>query len=54
MLAKIDGKVLILRNGFRPAKRYLYFAFASTLLRRQRHNVEGWWHEFADYATKEI
>ncbi len=35
-------------------KRYLYFACASALLRRQRHIVEGWWHEVADYATKEM
>jgi len=33
---------LTFRSDFRPAKRYLYFAFAMNILRRQRQDVPGW------------
>ncbi|OAP54172.1 hypothetical protein AYL99_11707 [Fonsecaea erecta] len=42
-LEEIDGKVLQFQTEFRPAKRYLYFAFVVSLLRMQRCEVPGWW-----------
>jgi hypothetical protein len=53
-LAEINGKILTFRNDFRPAKRYLCFAFVMTLLRRQRHNVPGWWHNSMEQGMKQV
>jgi hypothetical protein len=47
-IKRIHGTVLEFRNDFRPAKRYLYFAFVTALLRRQRHQVDGWWKSITD------
>ena len=52
--AKLDGKVLQFPNNFRPAKRYLYFAFVASLLRRQRHEVPGWWRNRFDSILQEV
>jgi hypothetical protein len=53
-LAAINGKILSFPNDFRPAKRYLYFAFVMTLLRRQRHDVPGWWRSCMEYGMQQI
>ena len=41
----LHGRKLTFRNDHRPALRYLYFAFAINILRRQRHEVPGWWRD---------
>ncbi|KAF4455713.1 hypothetical protein FALBO_15562, partial [Fusarium albosuccineum] len=48
---KLNGTILSSQNDFRPAHRYLYFHYATTLLRRQRHEVPGWWKDFTEYGT---
>ncbi|PON29033.1 hypothetical protein TGAM01_v202141 [Trichoderma gamsii] len=40
---ELHGRSLQFRNSFRPSCRYLYFAFCMSILRRQRHEVPGWW-----------
>ncbi|KAK7398564.1 hypothetical protein QQX98_012042 [Neonectria punicea] len=42
-LKKLHGNILSFRNDFRPSKRYLYFLYVTTLLRRQRHEAPKWW-----------
>ncbi len=49
----LHGKVLRFQNDFRPAKRYLYFAFVSSVLRRQRHEAPGWWRDRFDFGLQE-
>lgn len=46
----LHGRVLKFQNDKRPALRYLYFAFAINILRRQRHEVPGWWKDRMDYG----
>ncbi|KAI1814759.1 hypothetical protein GGS20DRAFT_546685 [Poronia punctata] len=41
----LHGRVLKFRSDHRPAMRYLYFNFAINILRRQRHEVKGWWRD---------
>ncbi|KAK1252230.1 hypothetical protein MKX08_003417 [Trichoderma sp. CBMAI-0020] len=43
---ELHGRSLQFRNDFRPSSRYLYFAYCMSLLRRQRHEVPGWWRDF--------
>ena len=38
----LHGRRLALRNDFRPAKRYLYYSLAATILKRQRCEVPGY------------
>lgn len=45
-LQELDGQLLKFNNDFRPAKRYLYFAYTVALFRRQRHERPGWWRAF--------
>ncbi|EHK42591.1 hypothetical protein TRIATDRAFT_86533 [Trichoderma atroviride IMI 206040] len=42
---ELHGRSLQFRNNFRPSSRYLYFAFCMSILRRQRHEVPGWWRD---------
>ncbi|KAH6885248.1 hypothetical protein B0T10DRAFT_576906 [Thelonectria olida] len=51
---QLHGKILKFNNDFRPANRYLYFHYATTLLRRQRHEVPGWWRGFKEYGSHEV
>ncbi|KAF4988015.1 hypothetical protein FDECE_15216 [Fusarium decemcellulare] len=51
---KLNGTILSFKNDFRLAHRYLYFHYATTLLRRQRHEVPGWWRGFSEYGTHRI
>lgn len=52
---ELHGRSLQFRNDFRPAARYLYFAFCLNILRRQRHEVPGWWRDYlVDGTRKEI
>jgi hypothetical protein len=44
--SQLDGRSLQFQTEFRPAARYLYFAFCMNILRRQRHNVPGWWRDY--------
>jgi hypothetical protein len=47
----LHGRRLKFLNSHRPARRYLHFAFAMAILRRQRHEAPGWWKDrllFAD------
>jgi hypothetical protein len=53
-MEEINGKILSFRNDFRPAKRYLCFAFVTTLLRRQRHDVPGAWRNCREHGMQEI
>ncbi len=53
-LEGLDGQYLEFRNDFRPAKRYLYFAFVTALLRRQRHEVPGWWKNVIESQAVQI
>ncbi|KAK7431532.1 hypothetical protein QQZ08_002023 [Neonectria magnoliae] len=46
-MARMNGKILTFRNSFRPYKRYLYFHYVTTLLRRQRYKVPKWWKSIA-------
>jgi hypothetical protein len=41
----LDGCVLEFRTTHRPSRRYLYFNFAMSVLRRQRYEVPGWWRD---------
>ncbi|PKK41218.1 hypothetical protein CI102_14712, partial [Trichoderma harzianum] len=43
---ELHGRSLQFRNEFRPSARYLYFAFCMSILRRQRHQVPGWWQDY--------
>jgi hypothetical protein len=38
----MHGRRLSFRNNFRPSKSYLYFTTCMSILRRERHNVDGW------------
>lgn len=49
-----DGKTLQFPNNFRPAKRYLYFAYVCSLLRRQRHEVPRWWKGRHKHGLQEM
>ncbi|UKZ84362.1 uncharacterized protein TrAFT101_000272 [Trichoderma asperellum] len=44
--SELHGRSLQFQNDFRPAARYLYFAFCMSILRRQRHDVPGWWRDY--------
>ncbi|KAH0441646.1 hypothetical protein CcaCcLH18_01906 [Colletotrichum camelliae] len=43
--AKLDGRRLKFNNGFRPSKRYLYFKYVTTILRRERFKVPRAFHD---------
>lgn len=43
---ELHGRSLQFRNHFRPSSRYLYFTFCMSILRRQRHEVPGWWRDY--------
>lgn len=43
---ELHGRSLQFQTEFRPAARYLYFAFCMNILRRQRHDVPGWWKDY--------
>ncbi|KAH8683716.1 hypothetical protein BGZ61DRAFT_550647 [Ilyonectria robusta] len=47
---QLHGKELSFRNDFRPSNRYLYYHYAISLLRRQRHAAPGWWRTFGLYG----
>ncbi|KAF4970060.1 hypothetical protein FZEAL_10120 [Fusarium zealandicum] len=51
---ELHGRTLSFKNDFRPAHRYLYFHYAMTLLRRQRHKVPGWWRGFKEYGLHKV
>lgn len=53
-LDHIDGKIMTFHNEFRPAKRYLYFAFATALLWCQRIEAPGWWRKYLEHGLKGI
>ncbi|CAH0054876.1 unnamed protein product [Clonostachys solani] len=42
------------KNDFRPAARYLYFAYCMSILRRQRHDIPGWWKDLLNAETNSI
>lgn len=42
---ELHGRSLQFRTEFRPAARYLYFAYCMSILRWQRHDVPGWWKD---------
>jgi hypothetical protein len=46
----LHQRKLTFRNDHRPALRYLYFAFAINILRRQRHEAPGWWRDRAAFG----
>lgn len=52
----LDGRLLTFPPNveFRPGKRYLYFNFCVNVLRRQRHEVQGWWRDRIDYRGQRI
>ncbi|KAI8260205.1 hypothetical protein K4K58_002109 [Colletotrichum sp. SAR11_239] len=37
--AKLNGRRLVFNNDFRPSRRYLYFKYVTTILRRERFKV---------------
>ncbi|PNP43707.1 hypothetical protein TGAMA5MH_04679 [Trichoderma gamsii] len=43
---ELHGRSLQFQNDFRPSSRYLYFAFCMSILRKQRHEVPGWWRDY--------
>lgn len=51
---ELHGRSLQFQNDFRPAARYLYFAFCMSLLRRQRHDVPGWWRDYLIYGVGKV
>lgn len=50
----LEKKKLKFNTDFRPAKRYLYFSFAINVLRRQRHQVPGWWHDRVKFSGEKV
>lgn len=41
----LHGRQLSFLNSFRPAEKYMHFSFLLNILRRQRHQVPGWWED---------
>ncbi|CAH0016628.1 unnamed protein product [Clonostachys rhizophaga] len=49
---ELHNRPLKFKNDFRPAARYLYFAYCMDLLRRQRHEAPGWWKGKGRFNTE--
>lgn len=47
----LHGRILKFKTDHRPSMRYLYFAFAINLLRRQKFGVNGWRRDRLQYAN---
>lgn len=47
---QLHGTEVSFRNDFRPNNHYLYYHYAISLLRRQRHAALGWWKTFSLYG----
>ncbi|KAI0878998.1 hypothetical protein GGS24DRAFT_516070 [Hypoxylon argillaceum] len=46
----LHGRTLKFLTNHRPSMRYLYFAFAMNLLRRERFGVNGWSRDRLEYS----
>ncbi|KAI1818600.1 hypothetical protein GGS20DRAFT_527804 [Poronia punctata] len=47
----LHGRTLEFLTDHRPSMRYLYFAFVTNILRRQRFEVDGWWKDRLEHAS---
>ena len=50
----LHGRTLEFQNDFRPSMRYLYVSFCVSILRRQRHEVPGWWKDRVSLAPQKV
>ena len=50
----LHGRTLEFQNDFRPSMRSLYVSFRISILRRQRHEVPGWWKDRVSLAPQKV